>query len=36
MEFSPQKSSFLEVGWDGGDLNLLKKLLSFEVKPLDI
>jgi hypothetical protein len=36
MEFNPQKSSFLEAGWDDVEPNLLKELFPFEVKPLDI
>jgi len=35
MAFSPQKSSFLEVGWEGEDLVLLKLILPFEVKPVE-
>jgi hypothetical protein len=35
MDFSPQKSTFLEAGWDDGELTLLKELMPFEVKPLD-
>jgi hypothetical protein len=35
MEFNSQKSSFLEAGWEDVELNLLKELFPFEVKPLD-
>jgi hypothetical protein len=35
MAFIPQKSVFLEVGWDVEGLNLLKDLFPFEVKPID-
>jgi hypothetical protein len=35
MEFNTQKSSFLQEGWDDVELNLLKEIFPFEVKPLD-
>jgi hypothetical protein len=35
MAFSPQKSSFLEVGWVEEDLALLKEIFPFDVKPID-
>jgi hypothetical protein len=35
MAFSPQKSLFLEVGWEEEDLALLKVILPFEVKPVE-
>jgi hypothetical protein len=36
MAFSPQKSSFLEAGWKAEDLALLKELIPFEVKPVEV
>jgi len=36
MAFIPQKSMFLEAGWDDVELNLLKELFPFEVKSLDV
>jgi len=36
MAFSPQKSSFLEAGWKAKDLSLLKEVIPFEVKPIDV
>ena len=36
MDFSPQKSYFLEVGWKAKDLAMLKELMSFEVKPIEV
>jgi hypothetical protein len=36
MDFSPQKSYFLEAGWKTEDLAMLKELMSFEVKPIDV
>jgi len=36
MYFNPQKSTFLEDGWDVVELTLLKELMPYEVKPLDI
>jgi len=36
MTFSPQKSSFLEAGWKDEDLTLLKEILPFEVKPIEV
>jgi len=35
MAFNPQKTSFLEAGWDDVEPNLLKELFPFEDKPLD-
>lgn len=35
MAFSPQNSSFLEVGWTTEDLSSLKEILPFDVKPVD-
>jgi hypothetical protein len=35
MEFNSQKSSFLEAGWEDVEMNVLKELLPFDVKPLD-
>jgi hypothetical protein len=35
MAFSPQKSSFLEVGWTIEEIEVLKEILPFDVKPVD-
>jgi len=35
MVFSPQKSSFLEVGWTVEEIEVLKEILPFDVKPVD-
>jgi hypothetical protein len=35
MAFNPQKSVFLEAGWDVEGLTLLKALFPFEVNPID-
>jgi hypothetical protein len=35
MVFSPQKSTFLEVGWTVDELTLLKLILPFEVISVD-
>jgi hypothetical protein len=35
IAFNPQKSMFLEAGWDDVELNLLKEIFPFEVKSLD-
>jgi hypothetical protein len=35
MDFIPQNSMFLEVGWDDVELNLLKEIFPFEFKTLD-
>lgn len=34
MEFNTQKSIFLEEEWDDVEINMLKELFPFEVKPL--
>jgi len=36
MDFSPQKSYFLEAGWKVEHLALLKELMPFEVKLVDV
>jgi hypothetical protein len=35
MDFIPQKSMFSQARWDDVELNLLKELFHFEVKPID-
>jgi len=36
MDFIPQKSIFLEVAWEDQELVLLKDLLPFEIRSLDV
>jgi hypothetical protein len=36
MAFNPQKSMFLEARWEVEDLNILKELFPFDVKPIDV
>jgi hypothetical protein len=36
MSFSLQKSLFLEAGWLAEELAILKEIIPFEVKPLDV
>jgi hypothetical protein len=36
MSFSPQKDLFLEVGWLAEELTILKEIMPFEEKPIDV